>query len=218
MNHEEAITNQVAASYLLGDLSAAERDAFEEHYFDCRVCAEDVRAGAAMFAAGREVAANAPEVRRFRPLKWAASGAAAAALTIVVGYQSVIIPRVQSLAAPPVMEVLNPMPLVAAGATRGEASDEEVISFKRNETYVLYRDIPDEPRFPSYEIELRKAAGKVLTRSQISPELTSKLLIKGDPIPIQVRALPAGRYVLAIRGVREDGNRPELVSYSVVVK
>lgn len=218
MNHEEAITNQVAASYLLGDLSAAERDAFEEHYFDCRVCAEDVRAGAAMFATGREVAANAPEVRRFRPLKWAASGAAAAALTMVVGYQSVIIPRVQSLAAPPVMEVLNPMPLVA-GATRGEASDEEVISFKGNETHVIYREIPDEPRFfPSYEVEFRNAAGKVLARSQILPELTSKLLIKGDAIPIQVRALPAGRYVLTIRGVREDGNRHELVSYSVVVK
>src|SRR5688572_10799645 len=126
MNHEEAITNQVAASYLLGDLSAAERDAFEEHYFDCRVCGETIRAGAAMFAAGREVAANAPEVRRFRPLKWAASGAAAAALAMVVGYQSVIIPRVQSLAAPPVMEVLQPKELIPA-ASRGEQAPEQKV-------------------------------------------------------------------------------------------
>lgn len=217
MNHEEAINNQVVASYLLGDLSAAERDAFEEHYFDCRVCGDAVRAGAAMFVTGHEVAANEPQVRRFRPLKWAASSAAAAALAVVVGYQAVVIPRVQSLSAPPAIEVLNPVPLIA-GPTRSEAAEEQRIRFNGDEPLVLYRDIPDEPRYPQYEVEFRTAAGKVLATSRISAGLTSELVAEGNPIPIQVRPLPAGRYVLAIRGVREEGNRPELASYSVVVE
>jgi hypothetical protein len=213
MSHEEAITNQVAASYLLGDLSAAERDAFEEHYFDCRVCAEDVRAGAAMFATGREVAANAEEVRRFRPLKWAASGAAAAALTMVVGYQSVIIPRVQSLAAPPVMEVMRPTPLVP-GATRGEQNEEQVIRFTGDEPVALYREIPPESPFPRYQFQLRTAAGKVLVTSDVPPELAAG----ADPIPLKVHRLPAGRYVLAILGVRKEGNRTEIDRWRVVVQ
>ncbi len=212
MSHEEAITNQVAASYLLGDLSAAERDAFEEHYFDCRICAEDVRAGAAMFATGREVAANAEEVRRFRPLKWAASGAAAAALTMVVGYQSVIIPRVQSLAAPPVMEVLQPKPLIS-GETRGEQTPEQEVRFTGDERYVLYRDIPLEHPFPRYQFQLRTIAGKVLATSDVPLDLIGS----PDAVPMSLRPLPAGRYVLATLGVRKDGSRSEVDRLNVVV-
>src|SRR2546423_14363158 len=47
MNHEEATGAQATERYLLGELSDQERDAFEEHYFDCALCADDVRSGTA---------------------------------------------------------------------------------------------------------------------------------------------------------------------------
>jgi hypothetical protein len=43
MEHDEAIRWQAAERYAAHELSPAEQDAFEEHFFDCRVCADDVR-------------------------------------------------------------------------------------------------------------------------------------------------------------------------------
>ena len=43
MEHERAVQNLAVESYLLGEMTAGEREAFEEHYFECGVCAEDVR-------------------------------------------------------------------------------------------------------------------------------------------------------------------------------
>lgn len=214
MNHEEAIRNQAAASYLLGDLSPAERDAFEEHYFDCRECGDAIRAGAAMFAGGREVVQNESSFRRFRPLKSALTGAAAAAVVVIATYQSAVIPRVQSLATPPVMEVLRPTELVTGGM-RGEEKPPQVIRFQDNKPFVLYRDIPsDVPASPRYQVELRTTAGKVLAVRDVPADVASG----SASIPISVRPLPAGRYVLAIRGVRKDGNRPEIDTSIVVVE
>lgn len=42
MDHQEANHGKVLERYLLGELSDTERSAFEEHYFSCAICAEDV--------------------------------------------------------------------------------------------------------------------------------------------------------------------------------
>ncbi|MBV8816740.1 MAG: zf-HC2 domain-containing protein [Acidobacteriaceae bacterium] len=49
MNHEEAAKLQASSRYLLGDLGEQEMAAFEEHFFNCPECAQDVATGA-MFA------------------------------------------------------------------------------------------------------------------------------------------------------------------------
>ena len=43
-----------AERYLLGELTDAERDQFEEHFFDCSACADDVR-GTPLPAGAREL-------------------------------------------------------------------------------------------------------------------------------------------------------------------
>src|SRR5690349_16175904 len=43
MDHETAVRTGATERYLLGQLSAEDRDSFEEHYFMCPECAEDVR-------------------------------------------------------------------------------------------------------------------------------------------------------------------------------
>src|SRR6267378_1972281 len=50
MDHNQAARIQAPARYLLGELSLPEREDFEEHFFTCRECAEELRTGA-MFAA-----------------------------------------------------------------------------------------------------------------------------------------------------------------------
>lgn len=55
MEHTEAIRLQAVVKYVLGELPQAERDSFEEHYFDCGECALDVLAAAAFADNARNV-------------------------------------------------------------------------------------------------------------------------------------------------------------------
>ncbi len=42
MDHQNAKNAKLLERYLLGEMADPERDAFEEHYFSCAVCAEEV--------------------------------------------------------------------------------------------------------------------------------------------------------------------------------
>jgi len=48
MTHEEAVSTLASERYLLEEMSEPERETFEEHYFSCVECADDVRAGGVM--------------------------------------------------------------------------------------------------------------------------------------------------------------------------
>lgn len=106
MEHEKTVQNLAVECYLLGEMAPEEREAFEEHYFECSVCAEDVRAASQfledakdILAAEREVPAYRPE-RPFAPepaparwnwLAWLQpqfAGAAIAVLLIVAGVEN----------------------------------------------------------------------------------------------------------------------------------
>lgn len=43
MNHEEAVRIYASEVYFLGVLSEAEKESFEAHMFDCRICAEEIK-------------------------------------------------------------------------------------------------------------------------------------------------------------------------------
>jgi hypothetical protein len=45
IDHEQAVKNLMAERYLLGELDAAEREAYEEHLFCCDACFAQVKAG-----------------------------------------------------------------------------------------------------------------------------------------------------------------------------
>src|SRR3954464_13604973 len=82
MNHDEAMKSLAAERYILGELEAAERDAFEDHFFECNICADD----------GRDEATIADGVRKMRLgsarhySRWA-TAAAGAAVAIGLAYQ-----------------------------------------------------------------------------------------------------------------------------------
>jgi hypothetical protein len=44
MDHETAVRTSATERYFLGELTGQDQDGFEEHYFMCPECAEDVRA------------------------------------------------------------------------------------------------------------------------------------------------------------------------------
>jgi len=53
MDHLQAVNTLAAERYLLEEMTDAERDEFEGHFFSCKDCAEDLRAGAVMIDGAR---------------------------------------------------------------------------------------------------------------------------------------------------------------------
>ena len=53
MTHADALRTLAAERYLLDEMSEIEKFAFEDHFFDCAECADDVRAGSAMRAGAK---------------------------------------------------------------------------------------------------------------------------------------------------------------------
>src|SRR6266404_5500303 len=50
VNHQTAVDRNLAERYLLGELDAVQAAEFEEHFFDCAACSEDIRQANRMVA------------------------------------------------------------------------------------------------------------------------------------------------------------------------
>src|SRR5258708_5655273 len=123
MNHQEALQKMAVEQYLLGELSGAPLDSFEEHLFECPECTADVTAGATFIDAAR-TELNAPR-RIVAPIpkrapawtSWFTSpwilGPALAACLLALCFQTFVQqPRMrQELAQVQAPSVLNPLVL-----------------------------------------------------------------------------------------------------------
>src|ERR1700688_2973376 len=132
MDHSEALKLQAAEKYVLGELSSALRDEYEEHYFDCRECAADLKAAAAFADASRAQFRSEPrEVfldKEPAPHTWFAwlrpvvLVPALAVLAAALAYQSfVTIPRLQRGTEVPSMGSATLISMIGANS-RGEAA------------------------------------------------------------------------------------------------
>jgi|SRR5580704_5126161 hypothetical protein len=55
MDHDEAVRLQAAEKYLLGELPKEQHAAFEEHYFECSACAEEMKTTVAFLGSSRQM-------------------------------------------------------------------------------------------------------------------------------------------------------------------
>ncbi|HTC94663.1 MAG TPA: zf-HC2 domain-containing protein [Terriglobales bacterium] len=63
MTHFEAIEGRLAEGYLLGELTTEQREQYEEHYFGCPGCVEEIRWGAMFLANARRVLWKLPDIQ-----------------------------------------------------------------------------------------------------------------------------------------------------------
>ncbi|HWC95808.1 MAG TPA: zf-HC2 domain-containing protein [Candidatus Sulfopaludibacter sp.] len=112
MKHEFAMATQAVERYVLGEMSSEERDAFEDHYFGCTECADDVRATTQFIDSARTVwrdDARAPaklSLLDWLKVKWfspALVGVAAAAMAVIVFQNAVVIPTLNAPRAIPAL-------------------------------------------------------------------------------------------------------------------
>lgn len=201
MEHAESIQTNAAERYLLDEMPDGERDAFEDHYFDCTECARDVRDGARMMAAGREVAAEpAATVHPIRPKRsigqWIPQAAAAGIIGGVMGWYGAVNTGLQRVAT---IEPAEAQYEILTEAERGPGDPPARV--RAAARVILNYAIPARDEAASYVSTIRDGGGKTLlsrthTRDQAA-----------DPISSIARELPRGTYQLVIEGVREDGNR-----------
>jgi hypothetical protein len=215
MNHTEAEESQAVERYTLEEMRQEEREAFEEHYFDCRVCSQGVRDSARMMAAGRRVASEtavpATNVVRM-PSRWKAwIPAAAAAMLLMVNGGLLFVQRSGPAPVGPSLGVAHEHN-IAAGPPR---SGEERIVIERTDA-VLAIDIepPEAPEqaFSSYEILIRSSDGKTKLSQVVSAE-QAKSTVRTLP-----RSLPAGSYDLVIEGIGDGNRRSRITTRKLTVQ
>jgi len=233
MDHAEAARMAAVEKYLLGELPEPQREAFEEHFFSCRECAERVRLGmvfranarSALKAAGN-MAAMGPEPRhswsgwdwlKDRMPVWELSGwhfrprfamAAGVALAVLAGYQNlIVIPRLRH------QSTAGSEFTVLAAAQVSEVRAAMDRSFSRQAgQFSLFVPHEWDEFYNSYTCELeRRPGGKVLFTAAIGA-------VAGDfAVVVRSSGLDPGKYVLNVYGVRADGQKRAVARFPVTL-
>jgi anti-sigma factor RsiW len=194
MDHTDATATQATERYLLGELSAEETSAFEEHYFDCRLCADDVRAGTAFFEGGRRLVREEREQERpVAPVaqidhhprwrRWLPAAAAAmfAYLTMVPVLMRGPVPMA-------VVEIGQPIHVPAAELRDG-AANAIIVTGKEP---VLFSVPATEENHLSYHVRLLDSSGNAVRTRVLKQDETL------DPLSLTIHGVEPGVYHLSI--------------------
>ena len=204
MEHAEAVKTKAAERYMLGEMPDTEAESFEEHYFDCSVCANDVRDEMKVLEWGREIAKDQrvplPMISRRRFTQWIPL-AAAAALVVGLGLPMAMRSGKEGPSAEP-----GRMISLGTGVSRGP--DDNVFVLRKGETPMPSVDVAvaDGSQFAAYEATVHDDHGTRLT----PVSKPAALVEKEGTIEFVLRDLPAGTYAVTIEGVRKDGKRTKI--------
>jgi hypothetical protein len=220
MDHSSAIENHTAARYLMDELSESERNAYEEHFFSCPECAEEIKSASEFMESARKVVQQelklqsySQTLRRSSARKWlnwgsmlqpvpAFAGAMLIAVAGFAGYQSrVTIPRLSQMAE----AHLIPQNTVRIALTQSRG---EPIAVPAGKPLSLIFAVPKTDdsslSFSSYEADIVSARDVTKFSFNISQQQAQ------DPIQVflAAAALPPGKYEVVVRGIRSSGAQP----------
>jgi hypothetical protein len=218
MEHSQAIEMNASDRYVLGELSAADADAFEEHYFDCADCADDVRLGMTIMEGGRRLVRESAE-RSAPPApvipisshprwsKWIPAAAAAALVAIPINFA--LLMRMQNVV--PQMASVAAAQASFRGAKRAATDPVPVLQLPKGKVGLLSVDVvlPEEPH-ARYEARVLRGEKRVETYD-IPPTLFQDTLNINLPDP------GPGTYDLVIVGIDPAGETP-IVRHSFEVQ
>jgi hypothetical protein len=206
MDHSEALRLKAAEKYILGELSGDLREQFEEHYFDCPECANDVRALSTFVTASRVVLAEEAPIKDparerrekgggwFAWLRPAVAVPAIAALAAVVLFQNAItIPALKKSTVRPAAQVFESSYRLQ-GSTRGE--NNSIIAIHGNESIALDFDFTPTQTFSSYQGIILDSAGDTVLSFNLAGDTTNKEL----HVVVPAGKLRPGNYHLLVVG------------------
>jgi putative zinc finger protein len=207
INHDEAVKDLMAERYLLGELNAVEREAYELHLFSCDACFEQIKVGTEFVTHLRHIGTDDPQppvpgfmgrlmANARQPLPVTMFG-----LLLMVGGFSVHQNSEISYLKEPRAEVRSVLTGIAHGS-----SDVKSITVPRNSALSLNVDYAPKGEFISYRVQVLSSSGKALHTVPL-PEnqvgTTAAIAFPAD-------ALRPGQYSLVVFGRRSDGTQEEV--------
>lgn len=200
MDHATAMRKAIAESYVLDELSEEERAEFEEHFFTCPECAEDVRSLATLIGDIRNALGKPPMGRRLtgatRRLRLLILPIAAATVMMLCAaiYQAVVtVPQLrQDLARAQALQATSLRFLTVA------RSDQAEIRVGAQQRMIGLTLSPTGYESPTrYRVDVRDAEGAQLLSSFVAAPAA------GDELQLllPVSALESGRYAIELTGI-----------------
>lgn len=219
MDHEHAITRKIAEQYVFGELSETDANAFEEHFFDCGDCAEDVRDEMQMLESGRDVVHDEPRktetpsrpatvvpIEARRRKTWWIPAAAAAMLVIALGVPTLM----RRGDAAPSMQLAHELQL--DGLTRAASEPLPAVTLPQGEALLLYVDVAPQEGAVRYDLTVRGSDGRTVGTRSVTSEQTTQ------PVALVLSKLPAGTYEVVTEGVRSGGKRASTATQSFTIQ
>ena len=228
MEHTEAIDTGAAERYALGEMNESERDQYEEHFFDCPDCADEVKAATLFLENAKAVvredhvssetedlervaaarmyraAAERPRWTAWKALFWPMPLGAAAALVALLGGPTAYlaffkVPQLERTIAAD--QALQPAPSYFLSVSRSEPPVVTVQEHERRVILTLSKS--SDQSFPFYRCEVKDSSGRALLSNVVpAPPQQDELQIL-----LHTEKLPAGAYVLAVAGL-ESASAP----------
>jgi hypothetical protein len=213
MDHETAIRVQAAERYLLDEFSPEERTEFEDHFFGCLECADEVRAASILAAnatavlkeenaresAGAERLSGRGRMRFFWPLM--ASAMLNVALLVGVGLQRFASVAPAGAAVEPQVYHSFAIPAIARSAVK-------TFSIPPGSQFFGDRfDLPPGQHFQHFEYEIRDGSNAVRSRRSLAAPAGEDSDLE---LAVPVGSLEPGIYSLTLRGT--DGTNSVEIS------
>lgn len=207
-DHTNAIHGLTAERYVLGELDASERDTFEEHFFSCAECAQNVRL-LTQFRDGMGHAGEHAASRRHAPLAAAKSRwwrrrlprlpavPVAAALALLVGlggYQSLV-------TVPQLREQVRAGQQLQAGSWHflavARSNPVQIQVTKSQQAIGLTLSRSGSDNWARYRIDVEDEQGRKLKSSVLAAPASGEEL----QLLLPVSGLQSGLYVVRVSGV-----------------
>lgn len=220
MEHKEAVRLNAAEKYLMGEMPEAQREEYEEHYFDCAACANELKATVAFMESAKQISRErslvpaaiaeptgdrvervaAGRERRSGFFAWFAQPAFAGAVfavllaaVVLAGYQNgVTIPQLkQSVAQANAPRIVNHFSLLAAGA-RGDGDVE--VSVGPNEEFDLDVDFPVTPAATGFVAQIQDGSGNIRSTLPVTAEQAKSTV----SVEVPGGMLSTGKYAVVL--------------------
>ncbi len=217
MDHQSAVEQNLTERYLLGELDSAQREQFEEHFFECATCADDLRSGSRFVENLKAVCQEEParekvvEMRGARAPSWWRErawipAAAAAGFAAVVAWQNLLM-------IPDLRRAAEPQSLTSAALRPVSRGEDQAIELRAGDRFfVLILDVNAPGPFSEFDCEFRDSSGAAVLKKPVPASGTSLNLL------MPVASFSPGSYVLLLRGKSTgSGSFSELEQYRFTV-
>jgi hypothetical protein len=208
IKHEDAVKDLMAERYLLGELDAAEREAYEEHLFSCDACFEQVKVGTEFVSHLRHIGTQDPQAPLAPGFMSHLIASARQPLTITMFGFLVFIGGFAVHQKSEIAHLKEPRPeirSVLTGIAHG-SGETHVIKIPRNSALSLNVEYAPKGEFISYQAQILSASGKALHAIAL-PETqvgtTASIAVPAD-------ALKPAQYSVVVFGRRSDGTQEEV--------